>query len=106
MSLVPPPPGREAPARHIPDPYLVLLRGTTVQGSRALLLNRMQHRAGHFMKAGMLDSQLSTLEEPHETEEVNVSVVKLGSGPDEATERGKEAVIQEAVEKINRKLGP
>ncbi|GAA5870153.1 hypothetical protein JCM3774_002606 [Rhodotorula dairenensis] len=77
-----------------------------LQGSRALLLNRMQHRAGHFMKAGMLDSQLSTLEEPHETDEVNVSVVKLGSGPDEATERGKEAVIQEAVEKINRKVGP
>ncbi|KWU45457.1 carbohydrate kinase [Rhodotorula sp. JG-1b] len=78
----------------------------TVQGSRALLLNRMQHRAGHFMKASMLDSQLSTLQEPHETDEVNVSVVKLGSGPDEATERGKEAVIQEAVEKISRKVGP
>ncbi|GAA5980187.1 hypothetical protein JCM10908_001567 [Rhodotorula pacifica] len=77
-----------------------------LQGSRALLLNRMQHRAGHFMKAGMLDSQLSTLEEPHETDEVNISVVKLGSGPDEATERGKEAVIQEAVEKIGRKVGP
>lgn len=81
-------------------------RTLTVQGSRALLLNRMQHRAGHFMKATMLDSQLSTLQEPHETDEVNVSVVKLGSGPDEATERGKEAVIQEAVEKISRKVGP
>jgi hypothetical protein len=48
----------------------------------------MQHRAGHFMKATMLDSQLSTLQEPHETDEVNVSVVKLGSGPDEATGQG------------------
>lgn len=76
-----------------------------VQGSRTLLLNRMKHREGHFMKASMLDSQLSTLQEPHETDERNVSVVKLGTGPDEATERGKEAVISEAVDKMGQKIG-
>lgn len=57
------------------------------------------------MKASMLDSQLSTLQEPHETDEVNISVVKLGTGADEATERGKEAVIGEATEKMTSRLG-
>ena len=33
-------------------------------GSRALLAERMAHRRGHFMPGSLLDSQLSTLEEP------------------------------------------
>lgn len=33
-------------------------------GDRALLLSRIQGRAGHYMKAGMLDSQLAILEPP------------------------------------------
>ncbi|GAA5857181.1 hypothetical protein JCM8547_009358 [Rhodosporidiobolus lusitaniae] len=85
--------------RHI-ETFFVYL-----QGSRALLLNRMSARQGHFMKASMLDSQLSTLQEPHETDEVNVAVVKLGQGQDEAEERGKNAVIQDAIERVRRFIG-
>jgi len=33
-------------------------------GDRDLLLARMQHRPGHYMKPGMLDSQLAVLEPP------------------------------------------
>ncbi|HJS87551.1 MAG TPA: gluconokinase [Acetobacteraceae bacterium] len=35
-----------------------------LQGSRALLEERMRRRAGHFMPPSLLDSQLATLEEP------------------------------------------
>jgi carbohydrate kinase (thermoresistant glucokinase family) len=35
-----------------------------LEGSRELLLSRMSHRAGHFMPASLLDSQLATLEPP------------------------------------------
>jgi carbohydrate kinase (thermoresistant glucokinase family) len=35
-----------------------------LDGSRALLLERMQARKGHYMHAAMLDSQLETLEKP------------------------------------------
>ncbi|KAJ7594550.1 P-loop containing nucleoside triphosphate hydrolase protein [Mycena floridula] len=35
-----------------------------IEGSRETLLDRMQKRNGHFMKATMLDSQLSALESP------------------------------------------
>lgn len=35
-------------------------------GSREVLLERLTHRPGHFMKPGMLESQLSTLEPPSE----------------------------------------
>lgn len=76
-----------------------------VQGTRALLLNRMSHRQGHFMKSTMLDSQLATLQEPHETNEVNVAVVKLGQGEEEVEERGKAAVIEDAVQRARRFIG-
>ncbi|KAJ7680633.1 P-loop containing nucleoside triphosphate hydrolase protein [Mycena polygramma] len=35
-----------------------------IDGSREVLMERMHKRSGHFMKASMLDSQLSTLENP------------------------------------------
>jgi gluconokinase len=37
-----------------------------LDGARDVLLQRMGTRTGHFMKASMLDSQLATLEPPHE----------------------------------------
>lgn len=98
------PDGREVVTEKKLEPHIETFF-VYLQGSRTLLLNRMKHREGHFMKASMLDSQLSTLQEPHETDERNVSVVKLGTGPDEATERGKEAVISEAVDKMGQKIG-
>lgn len=45
-----------------------------LQGAPTLLLQRMQHRHGHYMKAGMLDSQLATLEPPTAEEGATVSV--------------------------------
>ena len=35
-----------------------------LDGSHALLEERLEDRAGHYMKASMLDSQLATLEKP------------------------------------------
>ena len=46
-----------------------------LKGDRDVLMARMQHRKGHFMKAGMLESQLDTLESPEdEPGVVSVSV--------------------------------
>lgn len=35
-----------------------------IDGTRELLMERMEKRPGHFMKASMLDSQINTLESP------------------------------------------
>ncbi|GAA5922559.1 gluconokinase [Sporobolomyces koalae] len=102
--VVPPPEDKEIQqGEHLQEhiqTYFVYLQGT-----RPLLLNRMQNRAGHFMKAGMLDSQLATLQEPHETDEPRITVVPLGQGSEGSEERGKSAVIDEAVRKIRAQLG-
>lgn len=46
-----------------------------MKGDRDVLMARMQNRKGHFMKAGMLESQLDTLESPEdEPAVVTVSV--------------------------------
>lgn len=83
----------------------MILTCCAVQGTRTLLLNRMEKRPGHFMKAGMLDSQLATLQEPHETDEPRVVVVRLGQGEGENEERGKEVVADEVVSKIRKLIG-
>ena len=43
-----------------------------IDGNRELLMERMEKRPSHFMKASMLDSQLNTLESPVEEEDVIV----------------------------------
>lgn len=45
-----------------------------LKGEYDLLLQRMQAREGHFMKADMLKSQFDTLEEPNEAITVEVTV--------------------------------
>ncbi|KAJ7187936.1 P-loop containing nucleoside triphosphate hydrolase protein [Mycena filopes] len=47
-----------------------------IEGSREVLMERMLNRSGHFMKAGMLDSQLNTLESPAGEEGVVVVSVE------------------------------
>ncbi|KAK4705459.1 gluconokinase, partial [Phenoliferia sp. Uapishka_3] len=79
--------------------YFIYLHGT-----RPLLLNRMQHRPGHFFGPGMLDSQLSTLEEPTPAEE-NVATIRLGKGKDDAEEIGMERVVAESVEVARSWIG-
>jgi len=46
-----------------------------IKGERSVLLERLEERRGHFMKASMLDSQLEALEPPEGEE--NVIVVPL-----------------------------
>ncbi len=44
-----------------------------LKGSRELLWSRISAREGHFMKAGMLDSQLAMLEEPADALVVDIA---------------------------------
>ena len=44
-----------------------------LQGSAALIRSRLQHRAGHYMKADMLASQFEALEEPSDALIVDIS---------------------------------
>ncbi|TFY68709.1 hypothetical protein EVG20_g3446 [Dentipellis fragilis] len=46
-------------------------------GPREILMSRMEHREGHYMKASMLESQLKTLEDPTTTGEEDVIHVEL-----------------------------
>lgn len=63
--------------------YRDIIRHATVRcvflfldGEKPLLAERMRSRKGHFMKAGMLDSQFATLERPQadETDVIRVPV--------------------------------
>ena len=53
-----------------------------LKGSKELLLRRLQERTTHFMKAGMLDSQLDALEEP-----TNAIVIDAAASPDAIVEQ-------------------
>jgi len=61
-----------------------------INGSRSILLERMEKRAGHFMKAGMLDSQLGTLESPEG--EDGVVVVSMEDSTEEQVRQASEAL--------------
>ena len=61
-----------------------------INGSRSILLERMQKRPGHFMKAGMLDSQLETLESPER--EDGVVVVSVEDSTEEQVRQASEAL--------------
>ncbi|KAF8149490.1 P-loop containing nucleoside triphosphate hydrolase protein [Crassisporium funariophilum] len=52
-----------------------------IDGPRDVLVERMKHRSGHFMKVSMLDSQLQTLESP--AGEEGVVVVSLEASTEE-----------------------
>ncbi|KAL0956622.1 hypothetical protein HGRIS_002757 [Hohenbuehelia grisea] len=61
----------EPPHPHVLPGYFVFIKG-----DRETLMERMEARKGHFMKAGMLDSQLDTLENPEGEEGVVVVDLK------------------------------
>lgn len=65
-----------------------------INGPREILEDRMKARQNHFFKVEMLDSQLSTLEDP--TGEDGVVVVQLAESPDKQ--------VRDAVEGL-KKLG-
>jgi gluconokinase len=49
------------------------LRFVYLRGSLAVIRERMKSREGHYMKAGMLESQLASLEEPDDAIVVDVT---------------------------------
>ncbi len=49
------------------------VRFVYLKGSRALILRRMEARAGHFMPPDLLDSQLAVLEEPRDALTVDIT---------------------------------
>lgn len=63
-----------------------------LKGSREVIADRMVLRKGHFFKAGMLDSQFDSLEEP-DAEERDVITVSI------------DQPIEELVEEILLKIG-
>ncbi|GLB36962.1 putative shikimate kinase [Lyophyllum shimeji] len=63
-----------------------------IEGPREVLLDRMEKRPGHFMKATMLDSQLNTLESP--AGEEGVVVVSV--------EESTEEQVRKAIEGLKR----
>ncbi|KAF8971219.1 P-loop containing nucleoside triphosphate hydrolase protein [Flammula alnicola] len=61
-----------------------------IDGKREVLMDRMTKRTGHFMKASMLDSQLSTLEKP--TGEEGVVVVSVEDSTEEQVRVAREGL--------------
>lgn len=61
-----------------------------LKGDEVTLTERLATRTGHFMKAGMLDSQLATLEPPTAEEGVTVDIV---------------GTVEEIVDEIETALG-
>ena len=59
---------------HLGSPHSNILRTyfVFIKGEKDALMDRMQKRQGHFMKAKMLDSQLQTLESPDGEDDVVV----------------------------------
>ncbi|KAI8501377.1 hypothetical protein Bbelb_206480 [Branchiostoma belcheri] len=68
-------------SQHIPE-HLDCTRPADVlfvylRGSKEVIRDRLESRTGHFMPAGLLDSQFLTLEEPDESENsVSVSIAQ------------------------------
>lgn len=66
---------------HAPDAYFVQLNV-----DRETLRARLERRAGHFMPASLLDSQLATLE-PLAVDEVGVQIDDTGASPAQVAAR-------------------
>lgn len=69
---------------HVPAMSLVYLAGDS-----DILLHRMKGRSGHYMKADMLQSQLATLEVPH-----NALTIDIAQSP--------ETIVAEIRKHLNR----
>ena len=84
------PPGLQLP-EHLepPAPHRLPTYFVYIKGSREVLMERISKREGHYMKPGMLDSQLQTLESPEG--EDGVVVVPLEA----STEEQADIAIQE-----------
>ena len=65
-----------------------LYRLVYLRGSRALIERRMKNRKGHFMPAGLLDSQFAALEEPDDALAVDIDATP-------------EAIVADIVARLN-----
>ena len=65
-----------------------------LQGSKALIAERIASRKGHFMPAALLDSQFATLEEPGPDE--HPIVVSIGASP--------EAIVDAVVDRLRERI--
>jgi gluconokinase len=65
-----------------------------LQGSKALIAERIASRKGHFMPAALLDSQFATLEEPGPDE--HPIVVSIGTSP--------EAIVDAVVDGLKERI--
>jgi gluconokinase len=65
-----------------------------LQGSKALIAERIASRKGHFMPAARLDSQFATLEEPGPDE--HPIVVSIGTSP--------EAIVDAVVDGLKERI--
>ncbi len=65
-----------------------------LQGSKALIAERIASRKGHFMPATLLDSQFATLEEPGPDE--HPIVVSIGASP--------EAIVDAVVDRLRERI--
>ncbi|MDE1239920.1 gluconokinase [Vibrio aestuarianus] len=63
-----------------------------LDGSFDLIMQRMQARQGHFMKANMVESQFNTLERPDD--EDRVAVIDIDTNIDQVVERALQALRQ------------
>lgn len=63
-----------------------------IDGERELLMERMKKRSRHFMKASMLDSQLSTLERPMDEE--GVVVVSIEDSTEEQIRKALDGLVK------------
>lgn len=65
-----------------------------LQGSRALIGERLAARKGHFMPPALLDSQFATLEEPGDDE--HPIVVSVAAAPD--------AIVDEVIKQLKERM--
>lgn len=77
-----------------PHPHILPTYFVFIKGDRELLMERMNQRVGHFMKAKMLDSQLETLESPDETGEEGIVVVKMEESTEEQVKAAREGLAR------------
>ncbi|KAI0744088.1 P-loop containing nucleoside triphosphate hydrolase protein [Daedaleopsis nitida] len=79
------PPGLQLPEHLEPAaPHRLPTFFVYIKGDRALLMDRISKREGHFMKSTMLESQLQTLESPEG--EDGVVVVPMEASTEEQTD--------------------
>ncbi|TBU31718.1 carbohydrate kinase [Dichomitus squalens] len=79
------PPGLQLPEHVAPaEPHRLPAYFVYIKGEPEVIRERISKREGHYMKPGMLDSQLQTLESPEGEE--GVVVVPLDASTEEQTE--------------------